>query len=94
MTKEQKYKNEQAEICFLRRGAWCKRCGKQATQLAHIIPQDQTMLKRYGFRVIHHWSNRLPVCDLKCNAECSIRNHPLAIENVVAEIEERLRNET
>ncbi len=94
MTKLQAYKNEQAEICFLRKGRICLQCNElPANQLAHIIPQDVVMLKKYHWVVIHHWSNRDPVCDLACNSRRSIRNHPLDIEAKVAAIEETIREE-
>ena len=82
----QQYKNEQAEKCYMEHGCVCVHCGKPATQLAHIIPQDVPMLRKYGYKIIHHWRNREPVCDLKCNAKSSIRNHPLAIAAKVREI--------
>ena len=93
MTKEQEYKNQMGHQCFSRKGWHCIYCGEVATQLAHIIPQDKVMLKRYGYKVIHHWSNRDPVCDLTCNAKSSIRNHPIQIEEKVAETEEHIRDE-
>jgi len=88
MNKIQRFKNEQAEICFEKKGMACIHCGKPATQLAHIIAQDKVMLNKYGYLIIHHWKNRDPVCDLRCNAKSSIRNHPLAIEQKIKEIEE------
>jgi len=88
MNTVQRYKNNQAELCFEKKGRACIHCGKPATQLAHIIAQDVPMLKKYGYRVVHHWLNRDPVCDLRCNAKSSIRNHPLAIERKIKEIEE------
>ena len=86
MNKIQRYKNEQGEECYERKGRSCVECGKPATQLALIIPQDKVMLKKYGSGIIHHWKNREPVCDLRCNAKSSIRNHPLDIERKVKEI--------
>ena len=88
MSSIQKYKNEQGELCFRKKGWACVECGKPATQLAHIIPQDKVMLKKYGYLNIHHWMNREPTCNLACNAKSSIRNHPLAIERKIKEIEE------
>jgi len=90
MNKIQRYKNEQGELCFLKKGWACVECGKPATQLAHIIPQDKPMMSKYGYLIIHHWKNRDPVCDLRCNAKSSIRNHPIDIERKVKEIEEDL----
>ena len=86
MNKIKRYKNEQGEECYSRKGHHCVHCYQPATQLAHIIPQDKVMLKKYGYLIIHHWKNREPVCDLRCNAKSSIRNHPLDIEQKVKEI--------
>ena len=86
----QRYKNDQAELCYEKKGMACVYCDNLATQLAHIIPQDKVMLKKYGYRVIHHWLNRDPVCGLACNSKSSIRNHPIDIEAKVKEIEECL----
>ena len=88
MNKIQRYKNEQGELCFEKKGRACVECGKPATQLAHIVPQDKVMLSKYGYLIIHHWTNREPTCNLTCNAKSNIRNHPLAIEQKIKEIEE------
>ena len=87
MNAMQRYKNNQAELCYEKKGMACVHCGDIATQLAHQIPQDKVMLKKYGYRVVHHWLNRDPVCGLRCNAKSSIRNHPIDIEAKVKEIE-------
>jgi hypothetical protein len=94
LTKEQRYKNEQAEKCFLRKGSLCVHCHKPATQLAHKIPQQKRMLKKYGYKIIHHWLNRDPVCSLECNSKSSVSNHPITIDGIVALIEEGLKHET
>lgn len=86
MNKVQRYKNEQAELCYREKGRLCVHCGKPATQLGHIISQSKMNLKKYGYRIVHHWKNRDPVCGLECNAKSSIRNHPLAIAEKVKEI--------
>jgi 5-methylcytosine-specific restriction endonuclease McrA len=81
---KQSYKDDQAFLCYERKGHQCLWCGEPATQLAHRIPQDKTMLKRYGYMTIHHWMNRDPVCGLRCNAKSNIRNHPIEIGVLVA----------
>ena len=88
MNKIQRFKNDQAELCFEKKGTACIHCGAPATQLAHIVAQDKPMLKKYGYQIIHHWLNRDPVCGLCCNAKSNIRNHPIEIEAKVNEIKE------
>lgn len=56
-------------------------------QLAHRIPQRKNMMARYGAAVIHHEKNLVAVCSLRCNDSVSISNHPLLIEELVAEIQ-------
>jgi len=84
----QQYKNEQGEKCYQAKGRRCVHCGKPATQLGHNIPQDKVSLRKYGYRIIHHWRNRDPVCGLTCNAKSSIRNHPIEIAAKVREIKD------
>lgn len=93
MNSVQRYKNDQAELCYEKKGMACLHCGKPANQLAHILPQDKVMLRKYGYRVVHHWLNRDPVCSLRCNGKSSIRNRPLDIEAKVKEIEEEINGD-
>ena len=87
---QQQYKNEHGEKCYSMKGIHCIHCGKDANQLAHRIPQNKMNLKKYGYKIIHHWMNRDPVCSLECNSKSSISNHPMEIEALVR----RIKNES
>jgi len=88
MTERQKLEAEEKKIEILSNYNYiCVRCGRRAFCLAHRIPQSQMNLKKYGHLIIHHPLNMLPVCNSsRCNDECSISNHPMAIEKLIKEI--------
>lgn len=69
----------------------CWKCRKPVMvtdmQLAHRIPQDKAMLRRYGSEVLHHRANLRGACSLECNDAASLRNHPVE----EAELVERIR---
>ena len=55
----------------------CEHCGApmpdvNKSQLAHILAQTKTNIKKYGISVIHHPENLKLVCGLKCNAAVMI----------------------
>lgn len=58
--------------------------------MSHRIPQRKHFVKRYGKDVVHHPLNFAACCGLTCNNKVSIGNHPVAIEQLVAEIREDL----
>ena len=76
---------EQHGICYI--------CGKQLMldemELAHRVPQDKPMLRRYGEARIHHRRNLRGVCrgSDACNSGVSLRNHPLDEARLMAEID-------
>lgn len=78
MTKNDYFARE-AEAAYELHGHKCLICGKQATQLAHRIPQRTSMLDRYGWRVIHSRHNRLPACSTCCNGQlqCKAQSEPM-----------------
>ena len=49
----------------------CQICGASINtyncQLAHIIPQTKSNIKRYGKEFIHSQNNMFAVCSLECN---------------------------
>ena len=61
-----------------------------AAQLAHRLPQDKVMLRKYGKDIIHHPLNLGLVCSDYCNARVSKRNHPEWEQEHVAKIREAI----
>jgi len=97
---EQKYVEvwETKLIVFERDGWQCcymdedgERCMKQATQAAHILPQDVLHLARYGPTVIHHVDNMRGTCP-KHNASVQInyRAKPIEADAHAARIQDKL----
>ena len=72
----------------------CHVCGKRLMldemELAHRVPQDKPMLRRYGEGRIHHRRNLRGVCRGAdaCNSGVSLRNHPQDEARLMAEIDE------
>ena len=83
--------NEKKIQIYNSRNATCEVCGKVITQseaqLAHRIPKSKMYLKRYGKEIIHHSKNLALVCGLECNSRVNINGSPLAIEQLVIEIQ-------
>jgi len=87
------------EIVYARAGYRCEICGAPLTlvahpQLAHRIPKNTRNLARYGKRVINHPMNLAATCSLKCNGKADIRNHPVLIAALVAQIRTALQEES
>lgn len=59
-------------------------------QIAHLLPQDKAMMRKYGPDVIHHPLNLRLVCGEWCNAAVSKRNHPVWEREHVAKIREEI----
>ena len=76
-------------------GCYIDGCGLIATQLGHILPQDDNHIKRYGKALIHHWSNQRPVCGLEHNRQVQInyRGHPMAAEEQAKKIRAMIEEE-
>lgn len=70
------------------------RCPRQATELAHILPQDVLHLRRYGPSVIHHDDNLRGTCP-KHNASVQInyRARPQEADAHAARIRAKLEDE-
>lgn len=70
----------------------CEVCGKpieyHTYQMGHRIPQRRHFVKKYGKAIIHHHLNMAATCSLRCNNAVSIGNHPIAIEELVSQIQE------
>jgi hypothetical protein len=81
-------------VLWNRSGGRCEVCGDQLEwgtfQMAHRIPQRKWLFKLYGARVLHHPMNLAAVCGLDCNNSVSIGGQPMAIQELVDEIEEEL----
>jgi len=80
---------------FARDRYTCKACGNSihsngTPQLAHIIPQSEMYLKKYGMGVIYHDDNMASVCSLKCNAKISINGKHKKIDDLVKKIRKKL----
>lgn len=84
---------KKVQIYNLRNGT-CEVCGnvmaQSEAQLAHRIPKSKMYLKRYGKEIIHHTKNLALVCGLECNSRVNINGSPLAIEQLVIEIQDSL----
>lgn len=70
-----KYHISNIEKMFQHKGRSCKVCGAPANQAAHCIPQRKAEFGKYGWQIIHHWTNLEPACSLKCNAELQFKQH-------------------
>jgi len=54
------------------------RCQRQATQLAHVLPQDKLHLSLYGEEVIHHPMNLRSTCpDHNASVQINFRSRPM-----------------
>ncbi len=54
------------------------RCIRQATQLAHILPQDKLHLSLYGEAVIHHPLNMRGTCpEHNASVQINFRSRPM-----------------
>lgn len=75
----------------------CEVCGEPIEyltyQMGHRIPQRKHFMKKYGKDVIHHYMNFAATCSLPCNNAVSIGNKPVAIQQLVSEIQEELNGE-
>lgn len=82
------YKRSMGEKVWERDGHACTVCGKSATQVAHIIPDQQWLKQKYGWGVIHHMTNRTCVCSLECNkmVEVSGKSRPREVEKLALSI--------
>lgn len=89
MNQEQK---EQRIKRFEISGGVCEVCGKplrsegSQMQLAHIIGQTQTNIKRYGTFFINSPYNAKYVCSLECNASVDVGKSKGNILNALADI--------
>ena len=86
---------ENREEIFARDGYICQVCGKSilqygTPQLAHLIAQSQSNIKRYGKEVMHHQNNMKSVCSLYCNSLCNIGNRPVECEALVNKIKKAM----
>lgn len=86
--------SETKEEIFNRDEWICQVCGKQVTtstaQLAHIIPQSKSMLKKWGKDIIHHPNNMLTTCSLNCNNAVQENSPEIQVEiarDIVGNIE-------
>lgn len=61
-----RYEREQVEIMIMKHGRKCKVCSGRYEGRAHLVPQREWVIKKYGRKVIHHHSNILPSCN-NCN---------------------------
>ena len=87
---------ETKERVFERDNWTCQVCGRPVTpengQLAHIIPQTKTMVRKYGREIVHDDLNLMTTCSLACNDRVSAGNQPRLIEQLAEAIrEERQR---
>jgi hypothetical protein len=71
-----------------------EQCTRQATQAAHVLPQDVLHLARYGPTVIHHIDNLRGTCP-KHNASVQInyRSRPVEADEHAAAIRKKLEQE-
>lgn len=93
MTAREKLEAEDKKLdIFIKRCATCETCGKRLlyteSQLAHRIPKSKMYLKKYGKEIIHHTKNLALVCGLECNSAVNISNNPMAVVELVKEIQD------
>jgi 5-methylcytosine-specific restriction endonuclease McrA len=85
---------ETRSYVFTRDQGLCVNCGRPIylgqPQVAHLIPQRKSMVRRYGTAVIHHPLNLAAVCSLECNDGVSLSNHPVAERELVERIRKAL----
>jgi 5-methylcytosine-specific restriction endonuclease McrA len=77
---------ELKDYIYKRDGGICQHCGRQVPypgQLAHLIPQTKSKIKRYGTHVIHHPGNLKLACSLRCNNALQVSNDPIAEKKIV-----------
>ena len=64
------------------------RCPRQATQLAHVLPQDKLHIARFGLTVIHHPMNLRGTCPQhNASVQVNYRSQPREAERIASEIE-------
>lgn len=86
-------------VLYRRQGGQCATCGARLGlfegELAHRVPQTKGNIRKYGKAVIHHVDNLALVCrgSDRCNSGADIRNHPVAVRELVAIIESQLPTE-
>jgi len=90
------YKEEQREICREKANYMCQICAKngkfnRGNQCAHMIPQKDWIIKKYGSKIIHHHSNLEYVCSTKCNSKAMIPEYEY--EDKVEQIKRRINDE-
>lgn len=81
-------RSESSRLDIFCRDDWtCQICGRYIgsglqPQLAHLIPNTQLMIKKYGRDVIDHPSNVVLVCCLECNNAVQLTNNPVACDRL------------
>jgi len=70
------------------------RCPRQATQLAHVLPQDKLHLGKYGSSVIHHHENLRGTCPQhNATVQINYRSRPREATAHAAEVARIIRKE-
>ena len=82
----------------------CQRCKQPASQIAHRIAKSQSnrkmLIKFYNIdkkdvdKIIHHELNMVAVCGLKCNDSYNIGFNRIAVDKLIKEILQELKNDT
>lgn len=63
------------------------RCPRQATQLAHVLPQDKLHLRMFGSSVIHHPLNMRGTCPAhNASVQVNYRSQPREASRIAREI--------
>jgi hypothetical protein len=71
-----------------------ERCPRQATQLAHVLPQDTVHLAKYGPAIIHHPDNMRGTCPAhNASVQINYRSQPLAAIQHANAIRRKLEKE-
>jgi hypothetical protein len=68
------------------------RCCRQATQLAHVLPQDKLHIALYGEEVIHHDDNLRGTCpDHNAQVQINFRSRPAEANEHANRIRQKLQ---
>lgn len=89
-------KIEATKLAVMERDNWTcvvEGCGRSATHLGHILPNDGIHLKRFGDEIVNHPQNMRAVCCLAHNhaVQVTYKGHPVAAEAQAQMVREAIK---